>query len=68
METKSWKSNPYCTYNHNAMSHCLSNSPSIHNAYVFSEENIFQESSLITNFPIYLIAFLESDKPNPFED
>lgn len=68
IEIKSGKSNPDCTYNHSALNHCLSSNRSIQDAYVFSEENIFQESNIITNYPIYLIAFLENDKPNPFED
>lgn len=68
IEIKSGKSNPDCTYNHKALNHCLSTNHSIRDAYVFSEENIFQESDVITNYPTYLIAFLENDRPNPFED
>lgn len=68
IEIKSGKSGPDCAYNHRALDHSISVNESIRQAYVFSEENIFKESDIITNFPIYLIAFLENDKPNPFEE
>ena len=68
LEIKSGKSNLDRTYNHAALNNRLNKDPSIKKALLFSEENTFRESDRILNCPIYLVAFLQNDKPNPFDE
>lgn len=58
IEVKSGKTNDQLTYNHSALNNIIKTYP-ISAAFVFGETSIVKESGIITQFPIYMIGFIE---------
>ena len=58
IEIKSGKPDELKIYNHTALNNLI-NMYSIDKAFVFGECNVVKETSVITQFPIYMISFIK---------